>query len=345
MLMLDKVSFKMNITPKSPEHLQTQIYEFSHGTLSSVETKAYLHSRLGEVAQLGIGDTFTIPDQYESIHGFPDFHYGKDLRYSDYLGFLRLHRTPEERDLTHTRAALLENFAQFEPEVEAFLQNHPSAETMAAQLGAGHHASAYRIEHNSKSYALRISSPFMSSTRADVSDEHVLAPLKVLGEPHLEQIVALSYEKGLTVAEIMPGKPLSELKLEDMHNISSAQILDFVHTLLRCNAIGITVDSRRLDNFLYDEEKGFGVVDLEDRHEHIYSMLCKAIKVLEDMGDYSQPISEISQVKIGILQSFQEALDSALSSVPDKRTQNYIKQVIEGTIAQLSKSLNVSRTR
>ncbi len=80
--------------------------------------------------------------------------------------------------------------------------------------------------------------------------------------------MAASYEDGVTVAEVMPGKEFDRLSLDAMKQITDKQLGDFVDTLLATHAHGLQVDPSKASNFFYDPKEGFGIVDIypEDKN-------------------------------------------------------------------------------
>jgi tetratricopeptide (TPR) repeat protein len=147
------------------------------------------------------------------------------------------------------------------------LQSLESIREHPAYLGHGSGSDVFSIEYDDKQYAVRIpghkADAFISPNTVD---SHINGAVLGRGVAHLEQIVAASYEDGVTVAEMMPGKEISYLTAEEIQQITDVQLEDLVTTLQTVSQRGIEIDPKP-SNFFYDERKGFGVVDYASSKE------------------------------------------------------------------------------
>ncbi|MDR2428973.1 MAG: hypothetical protein LBD62_04130, partial [Candidatus Margulisbacteria bacterium] len=75
-----------------------------------------------------------------------------------------------------------------------------------------------------------------------------------------EQIVAFSERNKITVAEFLPGRPLSWLAKQDIGQISDEQLAGLVDVMLELTEKEILIDPNP-DNVLYDFTAGFSLVD------------------------------------------------------------------------------------
>ena len=90
-----------------------------------------------------------------------------------------------------------------------------------AYLGSGSNTSAFRISHEDKEYAVRISEDAM-----DI-DERAVITARASGVPHLEQVVAMSYDNCAIVTELMPGTELGyDTPIENMRQVTNKQLSD-----------------------------------------------------------------------------------------------------------------------
>lgn len=162
------------------------------------------------------------------------------------------------------RAALLLNFRDFEPEVEQLkeeisdpvdLINHPEL------LGAGVSSHAFAIQKDGKTYVVRV--PAMGRVKPDTIERHLGVAIKTQGMSHVEQIVAASYETGVTVAELMPGKTVGELTPDEMEAITPEQLAQLIRTVTQLQERGLVIDLNA-GNILYDPVEGFGIIDIQE---------------------------------------------------------------------------------
>ena len=125
-------------------------------------------------------------------------------------------------------------------------------------LGKGINSRAFSVPVGNNIYVIRVK---IGENRSPSGINSYIAPL-ILGKgiPHLEQIIAASYEKGVTVSELIPGKQIEELTLDDSSEISDVQLETLVDTLVVASKRGIEIDPKS-SNLLYDHESGFGIVD------------------------------------------------------------------------------------
>ncbi len=165
------------------------------------------------------------------------------------------------------RAELLENYERFGiaiDKLQAELEHTPSNKHHNF-LAAGGNANIFFIEAGQKTYVVRRSKGRGSAAR--LVNDHVGGAVLSRGLPHFEQIIAASYEDGVTIAEKMPGKQIDRLGQEEIHTITDIQLSDLVDTVLTAHEKGILLDQRP-SNFFYDTQEGFGVIDFTSIKEN-----------------------------------------------------------------------------
>ncbi len=159
------------------------------------------------------------------------------------------------------RADILDNYDSFKPEIDKLkdeLSDPEKRKSNPAFIGSGSNSMVFKIEKDGKAYAVRV--PNGRATSPLAIDSHIAGAISGKGVRHFEQIVAASYEDGVTVAEIMPGKEMGELSIAEIEGISDAQLGDFIDSLILAHKKGIIIDPKP-SNYFYDPEKGFGMVD------------------------------------------------------------------------------------
>jgi hypothetical protein len=227
-------------TPKSPELLQAQMASFATEQVEGRQERAYIFDNIGTLAVQTTGD---ISD--ETANG--------------YVNFLRS-VGGSRHETIQGRAELLEAFKVFEPVISKLrseLEDPDTRKEHPNYLGSGSNSMVFSIESGDQEYAVRV--PVRGGGAAAI-DSHLAGAVLGRGIPHLEQIVAASYEEGVTVAEIMPGKDVGDLSLDEILGISDEQLSEFADTLIIANEGNIEIDPKP-SNFLYDPKEGYGVVD------------------------------------------------------------------------------------
>lgn len=233
----------MKITPKSSETLQAQAAAFLKDGKSPETSELYKSRLLGSA--VGFSESFNDPDVPPA-----------------YVSFLR-DAGGRASELIKGRSELLEAYPTFQPEVEALLSDITGRDfTRNAQddryLGHGSNSSAYKIVHEGKSYVVRV--PHNDGQNSFRIDEYLESAAAGNRIPHLEHIVAASYETGVTVAELLPGKTFYELTAEDLLNMPTHHLDQAITTLQAITDARIELDSKA-SNFLYDPKEGIGFLD------------------------------------------------------------------------------------
>lgn len=268
----------MNIRPKSPELIQAQIASFAAETVERAEAKQHIFNNIGKLAA---GETVNLAYTTKTNKELYDEN-GKYLLDEDgapamiprgteltaatkdeYAQYLRSVGGSRHEAIT-TRTNLLEQYAQFEPDITRLAGELASTENEKdhpAYLGSGSNTAAFRIDHEGKQYAVRICTGAMAGGAMGV-DGRAIVTARAKGVPHLEQVVAMSYDNSAIVTELMPGRELGkDTPIESMQQVTDEQLFDFVDTVIAANKRGIDIDPKPT-NIFYDSEEGFGIIDL-----------------------------------------------------------------------------------
>ncbi len=234
--------------PKSPELLQAQAAAFALEGVKTYADRGTVFDKIS-TASLDISDS----EQSSDLN----------TQYKDFLRSVG----GSKYDAIQVRTEMFEQYNQvFKPIVQQLLSEIGGTENLRdsaikhpAFMGAGSNAVALSITHGDKPYAVRI--PTRSFTKAGGVEAYLAGAILGRGIPHLEQIVAASYDTGVTVAEIIPGKEMGyKMTLEDVVSITDEQLKELLNTLITANLRGIEIDPKPT-NILYDQKAGFGIID------------------------------------------------------------------------------------
>ena len=271
----------MNIRPKSPELIQAQIASFAAETVERHEARQHIFNSIGSLA---VGDVAEITytsktDEYlrdekgdyiRTEDGLAMIPRGTELTAAtkdEYTQYLRSVGGSRHEAIA-TRANLLEQYAQFESDVTRLANELASAENKKdhpAYLGSGSNAEAFRVSHEGKQYVVRILTGDRNAGAMEV-DDRAIVMAQAKGVPHLEQVVAMSYDNSAIVTELMPGRELGkDTPIESMQQVTDEQLSDFVDTVIIANERGIDIDPKPT-NIFYDSKEGFGIIDLSPRN-------------------------------------------------------------------------------
>jgi hypothetical protein len=239
---------------KSPEVQQAQLASFAEEGLDFYhEQKAVFEEGIESSNGNGLPESHAIDAANVLPAGFmipkPSLLPDGESRLTDYLrevggaGHATIAR----------RAELLGAFKRFEPIVEGLDESQI--------IGKGDKCRAYLLEDQDQEYVVR--KTHANRPRPFIIEGYVRGCMRAQGIPHLEQIAAVSYDKGIIVTELIPGKKVSDLTPDDRQKVSDAQLEQLIVTLAATQEVGISIDLGNGGNLLYDEEEGFGMVDLD----------------------------------------------------------------------------------
>ncbi|MEO7905200.1 MAG: hypothetical protein ABIR91_05415 [Candidatus Saccharimonadales bacterium] len=257
------------IRPKSPETLQSQLAAYSTEHVKNKRDFAHVMRTIGDHALSRTESISRITGRceldylpaYACYEPIPEYTQRTIITHDDYTAYLRHVRGSRNNtiqgrtDILHAYTTFFDPISMLKADVDATMRlpcDHPD------YIGSGLYSSVYRIELGGVEYAARM--PHNDETAAAVVDQHIEGALYGNGVPGLEQIIAASYETGLTVAEIVPGKQLGDLSLHDIQSISGQQLKALVTTISTADERGIRFDYNTA-NYLYDNDKGFGIID------------------------------------------------------------------------------------
>lgn len=235
------------ITPKSPEVLQAQAAAFA-AEYSGYGDGRDLAQEIGK-STVGMEVSFdTPPSQREFV---------ESSREKEYLEFLRKN-DGQKSFLIQERAGMIKRYAEFAPAVDELMAeleeawlSHPNF------LGMGKTCNGFRLEHEGHSYALRLP----AEEGVGIDREYVAPSIASKGKARTEQMVALSYENGATISELIPGKGMDEITPEEVAEIPDEHLEGLAETIASVQESGLLIDSKG-SNILYDSEEGFGFIDL-----------------------------------------------------------------------------------
>lgn len=221
------------------------------------------------------------------------------------------------------RASLLQAYEEFAPTVAELMAQLAGLRDEAghqAYIGGGSTSSIFKIDHSNGSYAVRI--PRDREEGSLVVDMHVAGAILAKGLPQMEQIVAASYEDGVTVAEIMPGKNMYYLTENEIDQITEVQLEALYDTLVAGVASGIRLDPNPA-NFMYDPKEGFGIVDYFSGNYAGSSMVIQDPRelvrylahILENSGNSlsMQGASRNPESKLKVVRSFGNIIERKLT--------------------------------
>lgn len=129
-------------------------------------------------------------------------------------------------------------------------------------LGTGRNGFALRVEVNGKTYAIK----FFYNPRSQM--EHELNPLlQAKNIPHTIQLISYSFEDGVIITELLPGKNLADFTPEETPLYSDKQIIQLIDTVRKLNTNGLQIDPKP-SNFIYHPEKGFSLLDFQPKKNY-----------------------------------------------------------------------------
>lgn len=256
--------------PKPDYEVQAQIAAFAEERIANFTDSQHVLNNIGSLALGGVEDVSRVTRRAEyrndfksddNKHGRVDE--GTELHIAsgeDYVNYLR-EVGGRRHEAIAGRAEILGAYDRFSPMIDALkyeLDDPANRKNHARHLGNGSNADVFAVTVDSVDYAVRL--PKGNGVKPTNIDSHLGGAVLGRGMAHMEQIVAASYEDGVTVAEMMPGKQVGHITAEDVASITDEQLGQLVDTVLEANTRGIEIDPKP-SNIFYDTEQGFGIVD------------------------------------------------------------------------------------
>ena len=230
-------------------HHEAIMAVFAHAELDA-SNRSRVFERLGSMV-LDIAAN----DANHELPGFaPD-----DFRYFE------AQRSLQEKERVEYREDLLRGYEPFDAEVErikAQLETRPAKE-IEGFLASGNESDVFTVENKGKPFALRISKVTVKEgayNTAEHIDSYLEGAFRAAHIDGMEKLVGLSYEKGATVGEIIPGNPMADYTAEEIASIPREHYKKLAMTVVQAAEAAISLDGNE-GNLLYDTESGFGFVD------------------------------------------------------------------------------------
>lgn len=232
---------------KSQERLQAQAEVFADkGVRKFSEDQAKLFGYSAELSK--IRDLNNLPpDLPEELVELIRKH--KDT----YVNFLRLERKLETSFIEENIKTYREKFQPVIEELKAKI-GRGNFKELPEYLGSGRNGSAFRIEVDGKTYAVKFS---QNITQANFELKPLLRAKGIL---HVAQLVGYSFEDGVVVMELLPGTDVTNFTPGEAPEYPDEHIVQLIDTVRELDANGLKIDPKP-SNFMYDRELGFSILD------------------------------------------------------------------------------------
>lgn len=327
----------MPVHDKTASELQAQVAAFADEQVADYYNRTYLMSNIGQIA------AGNVVGQVRTGH-FSEFVEGENglkrrmapreqviaAREADYVGYLREVGGRRYEPIAG-RAECLEAYDNFVPAVDRLLTSLSGDAPHRAHpgfLGAGRSAEAILLSQGGKDYVVRLSLSSKDSTAYNV-DHKLRAGVRAKGIPHLEQIVAASYEHDLTIAVRMQGTSFAVLSPQELDEVTEVQLAELITTVRSAAGAGLAIDYNP-ENFFYDREQGFGITDYEARNPavsrhsipELLTQAGEAIFIPESAEGYAhrqdgnRAILTVLHKYVHVLQDYTEGLPGVAGSIP-----------------------------
>lgn len=256
---------------KPREVVESQIAAFAAQEIANDWDRMYVLGHLSELATGEVGDLVRIteePEYHEETHeDLPPGTYRFVASGDQYVGFLQT-AGGARNEMIQGRADLLLAYERFAPLVRELRASiGPGNGNRAGHdsyFASGENSTIHTLTYEGKTYLVRI--PYCDEIDPLAIDRHMGGAVLGRGIPHMEQIVAGSYKDGMTIAEPLPGVPLSRLSIKDIRQTTKAQLGELADTVITATRRGIELDFSGT-NFIYDPEAGYGITDYTDARE------------------------------------------------------------------------------
>lgn len=232
---------------KSQERLQAQAETFADkGVKNFSEDQAQILKYSAELSK--IKDLNNLPaDLPEELVALIEKH--KDA----YINFLRQERKLETSFIETNIKTYKEKFQPLIAELKVKMAQGNFKE-LPEYLGSGSNGSAFRIEVDGKTNAVKFS---RSIKQANFEIKPLIRAKDI---PHTSQLVGYSFEDGVVVMELLPGTDVTNFTPEEAPEYSDEHIIQLIETVRELDSKGLVIDPKP-SNFMYDPEQGFSILD------------------------------------------------------------------------------------
>lgn len=203
---------------------------------------------------------------------------------SAYISFLRRESKLETSFIEDNIDTYKTKFQPVVAELKAKMANG-NAKLLPEYLGSGSNGSAFRIQVEGKMYAAKFSG---SITQANFEIKPLL---RAKGIPHTAQLTSYSFEDGVVIMELLPGKTVTDFTMENAPQYPHHHIVQLIETVRELGEKGLSIDPKP-SNFIYDPQEGFSILDFH----------------LKNGADYDLP-QEIIDLSLALTARKQERLD------------------------------------
>ncbi len=237
----------IRISPKSREKLQAQIEIFAdEGVKNFSEDQAQLLKYSGELAQ--ITDLNNLPSDLS-----PE---AVALVQKHKEAYVQFRRNEQKNETEFIESNIRTYREKFQTPIAVLKANmaHGDPKQLPEYLGSGSNGSAFRIEVDGKAYAAKFSSSIVQS------NFEIKPLIRAKGIPHVAQLVAYSFEDGVVIMELLPGKDITKLGDERPEEFPEEHLVQLIETIHTLDASGLVIDPKS-SNFMYEPRIGFSLLD------------------------------------------------------------------------------------
>ncbi len=228
------------IQPKSDEHIYAQ-------------TAAYVHEQPHD-RELGrdIGGVATAFVSGESVITTGEGSDKQETEHTseDYVSFLRA-ASPETRSDIGFLTDKMRAYADFKEDIDDILAD--SSEDDEHYLGKGSAGMAFKLQRDDQDYAVK---------RGGVSFGDIRAFNRAKDIDGVSHLVAMDLDAKRSVMNLVPGTLATQLTNADRVAIPEVHVQGVIEKAVELYDAGVRIDPKP-SNFLYDQEKGFGIIDYQ----------------------------------------------------------------------------------
>ncbi|MBU1118835.1 hypothetical protein KKH43_03065 [Patescibacteria group bacterium] len=245
--------------PKSKEHLQAQVEAFAD---KGVEEYSFEQDDLfkysAELAKIKDFNNLPkdLPDELLQL---------LEKNRQPYVDFIRKEKREEIEYRKENAEMYNKTFSLAIRKLKDTLASNPDFMNLPEYLGSGSNGDAFKIEIDGNEYVAKF-------PRFIMQHNLELKPLlRAQGIDHTAQLSAYSFEDGVIIMELLPGKDPSNFTKEEMPSYPDEHITQLIQTIQELDSKGVTIDSRP-SNFLYDDDAGFSVLDFDHKSKEGYNL-------------------------------------------------------------------------
>lgn len=256
------------MTRKSHELLKAQIYEFADSVEDFSELQRVLLKYSNELSRV-VND----PDELQGIATEEEITLLKKY-WSAYVRFIYSLDRNDRNKVYEYIQVYDKRYKNIVANLRAKILEADDITAVKGYLGRGNSGVAFKLHLEEEGWVV------IKFTNSLPQNMYEIRPMLITeGIDYVPRLITYSFEDGVKVMTLLPGKPV--IKLDVDFDYPEEHIEQLIHRVLYLHESGIVIDPKP-DNIMYDESEGFSILDIAilDWDMPIYDYVPNLIQII-----------------------------------------------------------------